>query len=183
MGGPSMPGRIFKREAMVSEAVRVGLMSDTHGFLDSQVLAFFAGCDQVWHAGDIGRLELARELESFAPLRAVWGNIDGPEIRDVYPEVQRFSCGGVKVMMIHIGGYPGRYAKGVGAMLKADTPDLFVCGHSHILKVMPCPRFGLLHINPGACGRQGFHLEKTVVRFTLEAGKMKDLQIGKLGAR
>ena len=162
---------------------RVGLLSDTHGYLDPQVLAFFTDCDEIWHAGDIGNLKVAHKLEAFRPMRAVWGNIDGPEIRDLYPEVQRFSCGGVKVVIIHIGGYPGRYAKGVGALLKADPPVLFVCGHSHILRVMPCPRLGLLHINPGACGKQGFHLEKTVVRFTLAEGKMSELQIGKLGAR
>lgn len=163
--------------------IRVGLMSDTHGYLDPQVLAFFADCDEVWHAGDIGTAKVCDRLEGFRPLRAVWGNIDGPEIRDRYPEVQRFEVGGVKVMMIHIGGYPGKYAKGVGALLKADPPALFVCGHSHILKVMPCPRLGLLHINPGACGKQGFHLEKTVVRFALSDGKMSELQIGRLGAR
>jgi putative phosphoesterase len=158
-------------------------MSDTHGYLDPQVLAFFADCDEVWHAGDIGSLKVACKLEEFKPLRAVWGNIDGPELRQRYPEVQRFSCAGVKVVMLHIGGYPGRYAKGVRKLLQEDPPDLFVCGHSHILKVMPCPRLGLWHINPGACGKQGFHLEKTVVRFTLSEGKIEGLQVGKLGPR
>lgn len=166
-----------------STARRIGLMSDTHGYLDPQVLSFFQECDEVWHAGDIGHLKVAQSLEKAHPFRAVWGNIDGPELRSSYPEIQRFTCAGVKVMMIHIGGYPGRYAKGVGALLKADPPDLFICGHSHILKIMPCPKYGLLHINPGACGRQGFHLEKTVVRFTLDEGKISQLQIGKLGPR
>lgn len=162
---------------------RIGLMSDTHGYLDPQVLPFFAECDEIWHAGDIGTLTVARKLEESKPLRAVWGNIDGSEIRGLYPEIQRFTCAGVKVFMIHIGGYPGRYAKGVGALLKAERPDLFICGHSHILKVMPCPRLGLTHLNPGACGKQGFHLEKTALRFTLREGQLENLQIGRLGPR
>ena len=162
---------------------RIGLLSDTHGYLDPQVLAFFEGCDELWHAGDIGHLKVAEKLEAFLPLRAVWGNIDGPEFRDRYPEIQRFECEGVKVFMIHIGGYPGRYAKGVGPVLKAEAPDLFVCGHSHILRAMPCPRLGLLHLNPGACGKQGFHLERTVMRFVAHEGKLSELQVGKLGAR
>lgn len=163
--------------------VRVGLLSDTHGYLDPQLPAFLAECDEIWHAGDLGSLEVARELEQLKPLRAVWGNIDGPEIRQQFPEVLRFDAGAMRVLMIHIGGYPGRYAKGVSQLLSQERPDLFVCGHSHILRVMPCPRFGLLHMNPGACGRQGFHLEKTALRFTLEDGQVSGLQIGKLGAR
>lgn len=162
---------------------RIGLMSDTHGFLDSQVLPFFADCDEIWHAGDIGHLRVLRALEQAKPLKAVWGNIDGPEIRQLFPEIQAFECSGVKVVMIHIGGYPGRYAKGVSKLLKEERADLFICGHSHILRVMPCPKLGLLHLNPGACGRQGFHLEKTVLRFTLEDGRISELQIGKLGPR
>ncbi len=162
---------------------RIGLLSDTHGFLDPQVLPFFADCEEIWHAGDIGSLKVMEPLEAFCPVRAVWGNIDGPEFRTRYPEVQRFEVGGVRVMMIHIGGYPGRYAKGVGAMLRADPVDLFVCGHSHILKVVPDHRLGLMHLNPGACGKHGFHLEKTIMRFTLTEGTIKDLQIGKLGPR
>lgn len=158
-------------------------MSDTHGYLDPQVLPFFAECDEIWHAGDIGNEAVADALEAFKPLRAVWGNIDDRDLRLRYPEVVNFECGGAKVMMIHIGGYPGRYAKGVPQLVKEAKPDLFICGHSHILRLKPCPRFGLLHINPGACGRQGFHQEKTLIRFNLEHGKVEGLQIGKLGPR
>lgn len=158
-------------------------MSDTHGTLDPQVLPFFSDCDEIWHAGDIGHLRVTEALSQVKPLKAVWGNIDGPEIRDLFPEVWSFECAGVKVVMIHIGGYPGRYAKGVSALLKREKADLFVCGHSHILKVMPCPKLGLLHLNPGACGRQGFHLEKTVMRLVLQDGRVSQLQIGKLGSR
>lgn len=158
-------------------------MSDTHGHLDSQVLPFFADCDEIWHAGDIGDPRVMDPLEAAKPVKAVWGNIDGPEIRQRYPEVWAFECAGVKVVMLHIGGYPGRYAKGVSALLKREKADLFICGHSHILKVVPCPKLGLVHLNPGACGREGFHLEKTLLRFSLEDGVLRDLQVGKLGPR
>ena len=163
--------------------LRIGLMSDTHGHLDPQILPFFEQCDEIWHAGDLGRLKVLDALEEAKPVRAVWGNIDGPEIRERVPEIQSFECAGAKILMIHIGGYPGRYAKGVPQLIKAEKPDIFICGHSHILKVIPCPRFDLLHLNPGACGREGFHLEKTALRFSLEGGKISELQIGKLGSR
>ncbi len=164
-------------------SLRIGLMSDTHGHLDSQVLPFFDQCDEIWHAGDFGKLRVLESLEAVKPVRAVWGNIDGPEIRQRVPEIQSFDCAGMRVLMIHIGGYPGRYAKGVPQLLKSEQPDLFICGHSHILKVMPCPRFGLYHLNPGACGREGFHLEKTLLRFRIEDGKLSEVQVGKLGPR
>jgi uncharacterized protein len=163
--------------------VRIGLISDTHGHLDPKLFGFLQECDEIWHAGDIGSLELAKKLEDFKPMRAVYGNIDGPEIRHEYPEIQRFLCEGMEVFMIHIGGHPGRYAKGVRKLLKAEKPDLFICGHSHILRAEPDEKLGLLHFNPGACGRQGFHLEKTIMRFTIEGREMSRFQICKLGAR
>lgn len=163
--------------------MRIGLISDTHGFLDPKLFEFLEECDEVWHAGDIGSLKLARKLEKFRPLRAVWGNIDDQEIRFEYPETVEFDCEGLKVFMIHIGGYPKRYAKGVRKMLKEKKPDLFICGHSHIVRAMPDEKLGLIHLNPGACGRQGFHVEKTIMRFSLEQGEMSRFQICRLGAR
>ena len=163
--------------------MRIGLISDTHSYLDPKLFGFLEECDEIWHAGDIGTLSLAEVLAKFRPLKAVWGNIDGPEIRYEYPEVWEFECEGVKVLMIHIGGYPKRYAKGVRKMLKEKKPDLFICGHSHVLRAMPDEKLGLIHLNPGACGRQGFHHEKTIMRFTLENGQMSKFQICRLGPR
>jgi uncharacterized protein len=163
--------------------LRIGLISDTHDHLDKKLFTFLEECDEVWHAGDIGSLKLAQKLAEFKPLRAVWGNIDGPEIRHEYPEVQHFECEGLKVLMLHIGGRPGRYAKGVRALLKKEKPDLFICGHSHVLRCEPDDKLGLIHLNPGACGRQGFHTEKTLMRFTVEKGEMSQFQICRLGSR
>ncbi len=181
------PGEETWQEPELSDShqsgMRVALLSDTHGHFEPQITELVEECDEIWHAGDIGDLKVARRLESLKPMRAVWGNIDGPELRQEYPEVSVFECEGVKVFMIHIGGYPGRYAKGVKAQLKEARPDLFICGHSHILKVMPDEKLGLMHMTPGACGRQGFHLEKTLLRFTLKDGLIRDLQVCKMGPR
>jgi putative phosphoesterase len=163
--------------------VRIGLLSDTHGHLDSKLFEFFEECDELWHAGDIGTLDLAEKLRDFRPLKAVWGNIDGPEIRYEFPEKIVFDCQGLKVFMIHIGGHPARYAAGIRKQLQMEKPDLFICGHSHILKCVPDEKLGLIHLNPGACGRQGFHMEKTVMRFTIEQGQMSRFQICRLGPR
>ncbi|MFA5507180.1 MAG: metallophosphoesterase family protein [Vulcanimicrobiota bacterium] len=163
--------------------MRIGLISDTHGHLDPKLFSFLEECDEIWHAGDIGSLALAEKLREFRPLKAVWGNIDGPEIRYEYPEVQRFECQGLQVLMIHIGGFPGRYAPGIRNLLKKEKPDLFICGHSHIVRAMPDEKLGLIHLNPGACGRQGIHLEKTIMRFSIENGEMSRFQICRLGAR
>ncbi len=163
--------------------MRIGLLSDTHGHLAPNLLHYLQECDEVWHAGDIGSLELARKLERFKPFRAVWGNIDGPELRYEYPEHQEFECEGIKVFMTHIGGHPGRYAKGIRKLLSVKKPDLFICGHSHILRCEPDEKLGLIHLNPGACGRQGFHLEKTILRFTIEKSELRGFQICKLGPR
>jgi putative phosphoesterase len=162
---------------------RIGLLSDTHGFLDEQVFTYFEDCDEIWHAGDFGAAEVADRLEAFRPLRGVYGNIDDAALRWRFPEDLRFTCEGVDVFITHIGGYPGRYAPRVRARLKHSPPRLFISGHSHILKVMPDPALGLLHINPGACGREGFHRVKTIVRFSLEAGEVKDLELVELGSR
>ncbi len=162
---------------------RIGLLSDTHSFLDEKILEYFAECNEIWHAGDIGSLEVADQLGAFKPFRAVYGNIDGGEIRQRYPLNLRFTCEEVDVFMTHIGGYPGKYTARVKEILKADPPKLYICGHSHILKVMPDKQLDLLHINPGACGNEGFHKIKTIIRFTLDAGNIKDLEVIELGQR
>ncbi|NLR57138.1 metallophosphoesterase family protein [Chitinophaga polysaccharea] len=156
---------------------KIGLMSDTHSYLHPQVFKYFEEVDEIWHAGDIGNVELADKLEAFKPFRAVYGNIDGADIRIRYPEILRFNLEEVEVMMTHIGGYPGKYAPGVREILKKHPPKLFICGHSHILKVMPDPALHLLHMNPGACGQQGWHKVKTLLRFQLDNGNIQQLEV------
>ena len=161
----------------------IGLLSDTHGFFDPRLKEFFANCDEIWHAGDIGNIETADEIAAFKPLRAVYGNIDGHEIRIVYPEHQRFHYEGMDVWITHIGGYPGNYDQRVRQNIRTNTPELFITGHSHICKVMPDKKLGLLHINPGAAGKSGFHQIRTAVRFIIVEGKIKDLEVIELGSR
>ena len=163
--------------------MKIGLLSDTHSFLDESLLYHFKDCDEVWHAGDIGDPAVADRLEAFKPFRAVYGNIDGQAIRLRFPEDARFNCEGLEVFITHIGGYPGRYNQRVKALLKADPPGLFISGHSHILKVMPDKELGLLHINPGACGQEGFHRMRTAVRFEVLAGRVNHLEVIELGKR
>lgn len=162
---------------------KIGLLSDTHGYWDERYLKYFEPCDEIWHAGDIGSLELAGRLAAFRPLRAVYGNIDGLDIRQTYPQVQRFTLEGTDVLMKHIGGYPGKYDPSVRGMLKARPPRLFISGHSHILKVKYDPAFGLLHINPGAAGLSGFHKVRTLVRFEIGQGQFRNLEVIELGNR
>lgn len=162
---------------------RIGLLSDTHGFFDPRLKEHFKDCDEVWHAGDWGE-GVAEALEGFKPVRGVYGNIDGRNVRAVYPEDLFFELEGVKVYIRHIGGYPGHYAPGVGEKIDAFKARIFITGHSHILKVMPDPkRPGLLHINPGAAGISGFHVFRTAVRFELENGVAKNLEVIQLGKR
>lgn len=164
--------------------MKIGLISDTHGTLDEQVFHYFKECDEVWHAGDIGTLEVAQKLEAFKPLRAVWGNIDGKEIRAYYPEHQQFECEGMKVWMTHVGGKPPRYAKGIIPGLRELQPHIFICGHSHILRVMTDEKMGrLLYLNPGAAGMQGFHKIRTLLRFEIKQGKISQMQAIELGKR
>ncbi len=162
---------------------KIGLLSDTHGFLDERLFHYFEDCDEIWHAGDIGKAEVAERLEAFKPLRAVFGNIDDAAMRRRFPEDLRFACEGLEVFMTHIGGYPGKYNKRVRDLLRTRPPELFICGHSHILKVVPDEQLGLLHINPGACGNEGFHRVKTVVRLEIEVGKVAKLEVIELGRR
>lgn len=161
----------------------IGLLSDTHSFLDDSVFNHFKDCDEIWHAGDIGSLELCDRLEAFKPFKAVYGNIDDHSIRQIYPLDLRFDCEGIEVWMTHIGGYPGRYNQRVKQELVAHAPGLFICGHSHILKVMRDPKFHLIHINPGAFGHHGFHVIRTMVRFKIDEGKLFDLEVIELGRR
>lgn len=157
--------------------IRIGLMSDTHGYLHPQIFKRFSAVDEIWHAGDIGTMELVDELASFKPFRAVYGNVDGKNLRTCYPEDLRFQCEGVDIWMTHIGGYPGHYNPRVKPLILQNPPQLFICGHSHILKVVPDNKLHLLHINPGACGRQGWHKVKTLVRFEINDGKIRNLEV------
>ncbi len=156
---------------------RIGLLSDTHGFLDEDILQFFQETNEVWHAGDIGGIEVADRLKAIRPLRAVYGNIDDHRVRTEFPEIQIFTVEHLTVFITHIGGYPRHYERGVREKLLAVKPGLFISGHSHILKVMPDRKLDLLHINPGAAGKSGFHTLQTAVRFIIEEGKVKELDV------
>lgn len=157
--------------------LKIGLLSDTHGWWDERYLTHFADCDEIWHAGDIGSVALADQFEAFKPLRFVVGNIDGAELRKRFPKHLRFSVEGVDVWLTHIGGYPGKYAPEVTPMIYRNPPKLFICGHSHILKVLYDKTLQSLHINPGAAGKQGFHTTRTLMRFELEQGAIKNLEV------
>ncbi len=156
---------------------RIGLLSDTHSFIDEKILNFFKECDEIWHAGDIGNIETADKLSSFKPLKAVYGNIDGTDVRIVWPKFQTFRCEGVDVLITHIGGYPGKYEREILEIFKTKTPMLFICGHSHILKVIFDKKYNLLHINPGAAGKSGLHKKRTAVRFLIDGNDIKDLEV------
>lgn len=156
---------------------RIGLLSDTHSWIYPGVFDFFSECDQIWHAGDIGNLITYEQLHDFKPLRAVYGNIDGESIRRLCPEVELFQCEQLKVMIKHIGGYPGRYDKSARLLLEKELPDIFISGHSHILKVMYDDKRKLMHMNPGAAGRYGLHTMITCLRFKIDGKTIKDLEI------
>ncbi len=156
---------------------RIGLISDTHGFLHPRIISFFKECNEIWHAGDIGSPKVSEQLERLKPLRAVYGNIDDTELRKRFPETQLFTIESVRVLMMHIGGYPGRYTAQARALIKEHAPTLFISGHSHILKVQYDPKFKLLHINPGAAGNSGFHKSITAVRFVINGDRINDLEV------
>jgi uncharacterized protein len=161
----------------------IGILSDTHASLDERILFHFQECDEIWHAGDIGSMEVLEKLEQFKPIKAVFGNIDGQEIRRAVPEIQRFFCEEVEVLIKHIGGYPGRYDRSVFPLIQVHPPKLFVAGHSHILKVMPDKKHDLLHINPGAAGYSGLHRVRTIVRVIIDGTAMHNLEVVELGKR
>lgn len=161
---------------------KIGLLSDTHNYWDEKYEHYFAPCDEIWHAGDIGSLALANRFEALGkPFRAVHGNIDDHSTRLAYPARLRFALESTEVLITHIGGYPGKYDFGIRAELFARPPKLFVCGHSHILKVMYDKNLQCLHINPGAAGKYGFHHVRTLIRFVLDAGDIKDLEVVEIG--
>lgn len=164
---------------------KIGLISDTHGFLDEAVFNHFEQCDEIWHAGDWGTIELANELKSKSnkPLRGVFGNIDGQDIRSIYPEQLVFNCEDVKVMIRHIGGYPPKYNPETRKELQLHQPQLFISGHSHILKVMYDDKINCLHMNPGAAGKQGWHKMRTLIRFVIDGKNMKDCEVIELGKK
>ena len=163
--------------------MRIGLLSDTHGFLDEAVFRHFADCDEVWHAGDFGSIEVLNQLRGFKSVRGVYGNVDGAELRAELPQDLAWDCEGVRVYMTHIGGYPGNYDRRAGKEVRRLHPGLFICGHSHILKVMRDQELTLIHMNPGACGHHGWHLMRTLLRFTVETGKISQVEVIELGPR
>lgn len=162
---------------------RILLLSDTHSHIDNVILKYVAQADEVWHAGDIGDLRVTDTLQKLKPLRAVFGNIDDDKARMEFPLNNRFLCEKVDVLMTHIGGYPGKYAPAVRQELLLNPPKLFICGHSHILKVMFDKKHNLLHMNPGAAGISGFHQVRTMLRFVIDGDQVKDLEIVELGKR
>jgi len=163
--------------------MKILLLSDTHSYIDDRILHYASKADEVWHAGDIGNLEVTDKLQQVAPLRAVFGNIDDHQARVQFPLNLRFNCEGVEVWMTHIGGYPPKYNVNTREEIKVNPPKLFICGHSHILKVMPDSRYGLLHMNPGACGVYGIHKVRTMLRFEINTGKIENLEVIELGAK
>ena len=161
--------------------MKIGLLSDTHGLLDNAIFHYFDECDEVWHAGDIGNPNLLDTLKAYKPLRAVYGNIDGHEIRRELKEVEFFTIKGVKVLMTHIGGRPPKYNANVKTLIAKYSPNIFICGHSHILSILRDNE--LLFLNPGACGNHGFHNTRTIIRFTIQSGKVVNPEVIELNPR
>jgi hypothetical protein len=162
---------------------RIALLSDTHSHLDERLVELLSECDEIWHAGDIGSCAVTDRLMEIKPLSAVCGNIDGADLRVQFPQMLRFRCEEVDVLMVHIGGYPGHYDRKLLPVLKTNPPKLLITGHSHILKVIFDPKYQMLHINPGAAGQHGFHLVRTIVRFTIDGDQIKNLEVVELGSR
>ena len=160
---------------------RIGILSDTHAYWDDCYLTYFEPCDEIWHAGDFGSLEIAQRLNEYRPLRAVYGNCDGGDLRKLFTEKLRWQCEGVSVLMKHIGGYPGHYDPSIRGQIYSNPPQLFISGHSHILKVQFDKQLQLLHINPGAAGMQGWHKERTLVRLTIDGNRFDDCEVINLG--
>lgn len=156
---------------------KILLLSDTHSYIDDAILKHVKQADEVWHAGDIGDLNVTNQIKKLKPLKAVFGNIDGHEARAEFPENNRFMCENVDVWITHIGGYPNRYDVRIREILTKNPPDLFICGHSHILKVIPDKKLKLLHMNPGAVGKYGFHNVRTMLRFVIDGSNIKDLEV------
>jgi putative phosphoesterase len=164
--------------------MKIGLLSDTHGYLDPKVFEYFKEVDEIWHAGDIGDIQVIEALEKFKKVRAVYGNIDSASVYNRFPEDWMFTCEGVEVWITHIGGSPPRYNDRIKSQLLRHPPDLLICGHSHIMKAQRDPKFdNMLYLNPGAAGNHGFHHIKTIVRFELIDAQIKNMQVIELGKR
>jgi len=164
--------------------MKVGLLSDTHSDLDPKVFEYFKDCDEIWHAGDIGDPQVAHKLEAFKPFKAVYGNIDDKDLQVKFPEDLWFNCEGLVVWMTHIGGAPPNYNPRIKKVLKEKVPDIFICGHSHILRIKKDPTYkGMLYLNPGAAGNHGFHHTKTIVRFEVTGKEIKNMEVIELGKR
>lgn len=162
---------------------KIGLLSDTHGYLDESILKHLRDCDEIWHAGDIGDAKISDTLSKLKPYRAVFGNIDGTELRTMHPLDQVFKCEDLNVFITHIGGYPGNYFPEARKKISALKPDLFICGHSHILKIISDKANNLLHINPGAAGKHGFHKFRTMITFKVNGKKIEEVKVVELGLR
>lgn len=163
--------------------IRVGLISDTHGYFPHSVFKHFEECDEIWHAGDFGNTEVSDKLAQFKPLKGVYGNIDGQELRRIHPFTQVFNVEGLKILMIHIAGPPLKYTPEVRKLIQENQPGLLICGHSHIARIMQDVPNKLLYMNPGAAGNHGFHKVKTIMRFSISEGKLKDVELIELGNR
>lgn len=164
--------------------MKIGLLSDTHSYLDPRIVTYFKDCDEVWHAGDIGDSSLVAELEQFKLLRGVYGNIDDKKVQSRFPEDLRFNCEGIDVLITHIGGTPPNYNPRIKKILKEKAPDLFICGHSHILRIQRDANYNnMLYLNPGAAGNHGFHKTKTIVRFEVNDKKIEGMEVIELGKR
>jgi len=162
---------------------KILLLSDNHSYIDDRILSYAEAADEIWHAGDIGDLKVTDALAEKAPLKAVFGNIDNHKARKEFPLVNRFYCEEVEVLITHIGGYPGKYSPAIREEIQQKPPQLFISGHSHILKVMHDKKLRLLHMNPGACGKHGFHQVRTMLRFTIDGKKIDNLEVIELGKR
>lgn len=162
---------------------RILLLSDTHSYIDDRILEYAKNADEIWHAGDFGNLEVIDELKKAGTFRGVFGNIDEAKIRAEFPEINIFECEKVKVVMIHIGGYPNKYAPRVKQILKEEKPQIFISGHSHILKVMYDKELEILHLNPGAAGKHGWHKMRTMLRFEINGEKIENLEVVELGLK
>ncbi len=162
---------------------KILLLSDSHGYIDKKIIKYFDDIDQVWHAGDIGNIKVCETILKTKPLKAVFGNIDNFEIREKFQEDLNFHCEGLKIYITHIGGYPGNYNKRVKKVIEETRPNVFICGHSHILKVIYDKKNDLLHMNPGACGLQGFHKKRTMLKFNIENKKITNLNVIELGGK
>ncbi len=158
-------------------------MSDTHGYLDPKVLEYFKGVDEIWHAGDVGSMEVIDQLEAFKPIRGVYGNIDDHKVRAAWPKIERFQIEEMEILMTHIGGKPYRYSQDAYGEIIQKTPDVFVCGHSHILLVQFDKKINCMWLNPGACGYKGFHKVKTLLRFDVDGKELKNMEAIELGPR